>query len=73
MNTKEYRKKEFEKIKTVYPDFSYKTKVKFIKPNGESSWLDISNKELEKIINILTDYKLDYNNFGEFEIINNNK
>tara|TARA_Y100001963_G_C6701294_1_gene409627 strand:- start:778 stop:990 length:213 start_codon:yes stop_codon:yes gene_type:complete len=69
MNNKQYRKKEFEKINTVYND--YKTKLKFIKPNGETNWLDINNKELEKIINLLTDYKLDYNNYGEFELINN--
>mgnify|MGYP003136645939 CR=1 FL=1 len=71
MKTKEYRKIEFQKISTVYND--YKTKVKFIKPNGETNFLDISNIELERIINLLTDYKLDYNNYGKFELINNNK
>ena len=37
------------------------------------NFLDISNIELERIINLLTDYKLDYNNYGKFELINNNK
>ena len=32
--TKHYRIKEFEKINTEY--IEYKTKIKFIKPNGEN-------------------------------------
>ena len=46
-----YRKQEFEKISEQY--IEYKTKVKFIKPNGETNWLYITNDELQSIINIL--------------------
>jgi len=52
MNTKQYRIREFEKVSTVY--FEYKTKIKIIKPNGETNWLDIEENELEKIKKILT-------------------
>ena len=52
MNTKEYRLKEFKKISTQYHE--YKPKIKIIKPNGETNWLDIEEKELLKIKAILT-------------------
>lgn len=52
MNTKEYREKEFEKVSTEYNE--YKTKIKIIKPNGGTNWLDIENVELQQIMQILT-------------------
>ena len=52
MDTKQYRIREFEKVSTVYSE--YKTKIKIIKPNGETNWLDIEENELEKIKKILT-------------------
>ena len=48
---REYRKSQFGKLKTVYSEF--KTKIKIIKPDGETKWLDIENEELEAIKNIL--------------------
>lgn len=50
--TKAYRKSQFENVATEYSEF--KTKVKFIKPDGETKWLDISEMEFEKIKKILT-------------------
>ena len=70
METKEYRKKEFEKISTVYNE--YNTKVKFIKPNGATNFIDINNSELHKIINLLTDYNVIINN-GEFQLTKKGK
>lgn len=52
MTTKEYRKKEFEKVDTLYSE--YMPKIKIIKPNGETNWLDIEENELQKIKDILT-------------------
>jgi len=49
---KDYRKSQFDKIKEEY--IEYKTKVKFIKPNGEKHWMDITNEEFNKIKDILT-------------------
>lgn len=46
-----YRKSQFENVGTEYSE--YKTKVKFIKPNGETKWLDIENSEFEAIKKIL--------------------
>lgn len=51
--TKTYRLKEFEKVKTPYSE--YKPKIKIIKPNGETNWMDITEEELLKIGAILTD------------------
>lgn len=51
MNIKEYRLNEFKKVSTQYS--RYKPKIKVIKPNGETNWLDISEIELAKIKNIL--------------------
>ena len=52
MTTKEYRLIEFKKLSTQYSE--YKTKLKLIKPNGETNWLDIEDSELQKIKTILT-------------------
>ena len=52
MVTKEYRKKEFEKVGTIYHE--YMPKIKVIKPNGETNWLDITERELQLIKDILT-------------------
>lgn len=49
---KEYRLNEFKKISTVYSE--YRPKIKIIKPNGETNWLDISETDLQKIKKILT-------------------
>jgi hypothetical protein len=48
-----YRIKEFKKVDTIYQE--YKPKIKIIKPNGETNWLDITEKELQKIKTILTE------------------
>ena len=53
MTTKAYRKSQFKKVVTVYNN-EYMPKIKIIKPNGETNWLDITEKELEKIAIILT-------------------
>lgn len=45
--TGEYRRQQFKKVETVYNE--YKTKIKIIKPNGETNWLDIENFEFEAI------------------------
>ena len=50
--TQKYRIKEFNKIETEY--FEYNTKLKLIKPNGETNWIDISNEELNAIKELLT-------------------
>ena len=52
MNTKEYRISQFKKVSTEYCEF--KPKIKIIKPNGETNWLDIEENELQKIKAILT-------------------
>jgi hypothetical protein len=52
MNTKDYIKSELKKVSTPY--FEYKPKIKIIKPNGETNWIDITEKELAEIIKILT-------------------
>ena len=51
MTTKEYRKAQFDKVKTEYNE--YKPKIKIIKPDGETNWLDITEIELQKIIKVL--------------------
>jgi hypothetical protein len=50
--TKEYRKSEFKKVDTKY--FEYLPKIKIIKPNGETNWIDITELELQEIIKTLT-------------------
>lgn len=52
MNDREYREQEFKKIETVYCE--HKPKMKIIKPNGGTNWLDITEDELTKIREILT-------------------
>jgi len=49
---KEYRKKQFQKVETVYSEFP--TKIKIIKPDGETNWLNITEQELEDIKKLLT-------------------
>ena len=65
MTTSEYRKIEFKKVKTIYSET--KTKVKFIKPNGDTNWLDISNDEFINIVELLTKSKVNKNCYGEIE------
>ena len=52
MTTKEYRQVEFKKVSTQYS--RYPPKIKIIKPNGETNWLDIEESELQEIKTILT-------------------
>ena len=49
--TKHYREIQLARINTQYSE--YKTKIKIIKPNGETNWLDIEENELLEIKNIL--------------------
>jgi len=49
--TKEYRIQQFEKVKTEYSEF--RPKIKIIKPNGETNWMDIDESELQKIKSLL--------------------
>ena len=65
MTTIEYRKTEFEKVKTIYSEF--KTNIKFVKPNGNTNWLSISNDEFIKIVEFLTKSKVNKNCYGEIE------
>ena len=51
--TRHYRATQFEKVNTEYRE--YKPKIKIIKPNGETNWIDITEQELIKIKNILTE------------------
>ena len=50
--TANYRKSELEKVHTEYSE--YNPKIKIIKPDGETNWLDITEKELKQIEHILT-------------------
>ena len=65
MKTSEYRKTQFKRVKTIYSE--YKTKIKFIKPNGETNWLDITNDEFMNIAELLTKSKVSKNCYGEIE------
>jgi len=49
--TKEYRVGQLEKVGTLYSE--YKPKIKIIKPNGETNWLNITEDELQEIKAIL--------------------
>ncbi len=51
MSNKNYILNQFEKVSTPYVE--YKPKIKIIKPNGETNWLDITEKELIGIKNLL--------------------
>jgi len=50
--TRIYRKNQFEAIGTQYQEYS--PKIKIIKPDGETKWMDITEKELKQIKTILT-------------------
>ena len=49
--TADYRKVQFAKCATVYHEFL--PKIKIIKPDGETNWLDITEDELQSIIALL--------------------
>ncbi len=49
--TKEYREAQLNKVATEYVDFP--TKIKIIKPDGETNWLNITEKELLAIKAVL--------------------
>ena len=65
ISTKKYRKSEFKKVNTIYNE--YKTCIKFVKPNGNTNWLNIDNKEFKKIVELLTGSKVVNNCYGEIE------
>ena len=48
-----YRQAELKKLDTEYCKF--KTKIKLIKPNGTTKWLDIEDFEFKQIKDILLD------------------
>ena len=48
---KQYILNQFAKIDTEYSE--YKPKIKIIKPNGETNWIDITETTLLKIKDIL--------------------
>ena len=50
--TRDYRKLELSKVQTIYSE--YPAKIKIIKPDGETKWLDITELELKQITHILT-------------------
>ena len=50
-NTRQYRKNQLNRLETEYSE--YPPKIKIIKPNGETNWLDITENELHKIIEVL--------------------
>ena len=49
--TRAYRSQQFEELREEHSE--YKTKIKIIKPNNETNWLDIENNEFEQIKAIL--------------------
>ena len=51
--TRAYRVVQLMKVSTEYSE--YKTKIKIIKPDGETNWMDIEFSEFEAIKRILTD------------------
>ena len=51
MNEKKYRKFQFDKVGTEYPE--YLLKIKIVKPDGETNWFNITEEELQKIKEIL--------------------
>jgi hypothetical protein len=51
-STKEYRKHQFDKVGTEYSE--YAPKIKIVKPNGETNWMNITEEELQKVREILT-------------------
>ncbi len=48
---KEYLKRQFDRVSTQYVE--YPAKVKFIKPNGETNWLNINDEQFEAIKKII--------------------
>ena len=52
-STRHYRKTQLDKVSTEYGD-EFPPKIKIIKPNGETKWLNISENELRQIMYILT-------------------
>lgn len=48
-----YRADQFENVATLYQE--YAPKIKIIKPDGETKWMDITEGELLKIKAILVD------------------
>ena len=48
-----HRQVELNKLKTEY--YEFKTKIKLIKPDGETKWLDIEDFEFNQIKDILLD------------------
>lgn len=63
-DTRKYRIKEFKKVATVYSE--YKPKIKVIKPNGETNWLDIEEGELLNIMKLLTGDSIRITHDGEY-------
>jgi hypothetical protein len=51
-NMREYRKDQLKQVATEY--FEFWAKIKIIKPDGETKWMDISENELKQIKHILT-------------------
>lgn len=49
--TRNYRKPELAKVQTIYSE--YPAKIKIIKPDGETKWIDITELELKQITHIL--------------------
>ena len=50
--TRAYRKDQFNKVETKYSE--YKSQIKILKPDGETNWLSIEEKELQEVIALLT-------------------
>lgn len=51
----DYRKSQLSKVYGKDLEYSeYKPKIKIIKPCGETKWLDITEKELGQIVDVLT-------------------
>lgn len=49
--TRRYREAQFEEVATPYSE--YLPKIKIIKPDGETNWIDITEAELAQIKDIL--------------------
>ena len=63
-DTQSYRIGEFKKVATVYSE--YKPKIKIIKPNGETNWLDIEEGELLEIMMLLSQTKIRITHDSEY-------
>jgi len=62
--TQHYRVEQFKKIATVYSE--YKPKIKIIKSNGSTNWLDIKEGELVEIMRLLTQSSVRIDHDGEY-------